>query len=271
MIVVVLSNCPPRLRDELWTRICENVKTGQATMVFSVQGEQKMDFRVHNTTWEPVDFDGIKLMLHPSPEYLTGKISLSGKSGFGSGVLRRRRRSARFSGKLAVLDIETTGLSYTDDGILELGALLVGEEGVEATFQALIRQEKPLPQEIVELTGITEELLAREAVSLRQGLLGLKDFLGGRTLICHNGSFDMTFLQYACRRHNIPPLKNPYLDTRVMARRSLRGIPDLKLVTIARRLSLADAQAHRAVADCELTYAVYVKLKEIEQEASGTP
>ena len=127
MIVVVLSNCPPRLRDELWTRICENVKTGQATMVFSVQGEQKMDFRVHNTTWEPVDFDGIKLMLHPSPEYLTGKISLSGKSGFGSGVLRRRRRSARFSGKLAVLDIETTGLSYTDDGILELGALLVGE------------------------------------------------------------------------------------------------------------------------------------------------
>lgn len=295
MIVVVLSNCPPRLRgdltkwmfevntnvyvgqfsarvrDELWARICENVKTGQATMVFSAQGEQKMDFRVHNTTWEPVDFDGIKLMLHPSPDYLAGKTLPSAKSGFGAKALRRRKRGAKPSGELAVLDIETTGLSFTDDSILELGALLVGETGVEATFQALIRQKKPLPKEIVELTGITEELLAREGISLRQGLLGLKDFLGARTLICHNGSFDMTFLQYACRLHGIPPIRNPYLDTRVMARRSLRGIPDLKLLTIARRLSLADAQAHRAVEDCELTYAVYTKLKEIEQGASGEP
>lgn len=36
-------------------------------MVFSAPGEQKMDFRVHNTTWEPVDLDGIKLMRRPLP------------------------------------------------------------------------------------------------------------------------------------------------------------------------------------------------------------
>lgn len=104
MTVVVLSNCPPRLRgdltkwmievntnvyvgqfsarvrNELWNRICENVKSGQATMVFSVNGEQKMDFRVHNTVLEPTDFDGIKLMLHPSMEYLEGKSSLPPRS-----------------------------------------------------------------------------------------------------------------------------------------------------------------------------------------------
>lgn len=91
MTVVILTDCPPRLRgdltkwlleintgvyvgrvsarvrDQLWERICANVKTGRATMVFRASNEQRMDFRVHNTTWQPVDFDGVKLMRRPLP------------------------------------------------------------------------------------------------------------------------------------------------------------------------------------------------------------
>ena len=91
MIVITLSDCPPkvrgdlskwlieintgvyvgqvsaRVREELWKRICENLHAGRATMVFHTMGEQQMDFRVHNTTWEPVDFDGLKLMRRPLP------------------------------------------------------------------------------------------------------------------------------------------------------------------------------------------------------------
>lgn len=90
MIVVSLTDCPPkvrgdlskwlleintgvyvgnvnaRVREELWKRICENIKDGQATMVYSTNGEQKLDFLVHNTSWVPVDFDGIKLIRKPS-------------------------------------------------------------------------------------------------------------------------------------------------------------------------------------------------------------
>ena len=90
MIVFSLTNCPPRLRgdlskwlveintgvyvgnvnarvrDELWKRICENVHDGRATLVYSTNNEQGMDFRVYNTTWYPVDYDGIKLMLRPN-------------------------------------------------------------------------------------------------------------------------------------------------------------------------------------------------------------
>ena len=91
MIVVVLTDCPPklrgdlskwlfeintgvyvgrvnaRIREALWNRICENLKHGQATMVYPSQCEQKMEFRVHNTSWEIADFDGLKLMRRPSP------------------------------------------------------------------------------------------------------------------------------------------------------------------------------------------------------------
>ena len=91
MVVVVLTDCPPKLRGDLskwffeintgvyvgnvsarvreriWERICENIKHGQATMVYSASGEQKMEFCVHNTSWKVVDFDGIKLMQRPLP------------------------------------------------------------------------------------------------------------------------------------------------------------------------------------------------------------
>ena len=91
MIVVSLSDCPAslrgeltkwlleitpgvfvgrvgaRIRDNLWDRICDAIKVGRATMVYSARNEQHMDFKVHNAEWEPIDFDGIKLMLRPSP------------------------------------------------------------------------------------------------------------------------------------------------------------------------------------------------------------
>ena len=80
MIVITLTDCPPkvrgdlskwlleistgvyvgnlsaRVRDELWGRICEHVKDGRATMVYSSNGEQKLDFAIHNTSWLPVDY-----------------------------------------------------------------------------------------------------------------------------------------------------------------------------------------------------------------------
>lgn len=89
MIVVSMTNCPPKLRGDLskwlleintgvyvghvnarvrealWKRICENIHEGQATMVFTTNNEQHMDFYVHNTSWKPVDLDGIKLIKHP--------------------------------------------------------------------------------------------------------------------------------------------------------------------------------------------------------------
>ena len=89
MVVVTLTDCPPRLRgdlskwlqeidtgvyvgrvsrrvrDELWERICQNLPRGRATMVYPADNEQRMEFHVHNTVWQPVDFEGITLMRRP--------------------------------------------------------------------------------------------------------------------------------------------------------------------------------------------------------------
>ena len=89
MIVLCVMNCPPglrgdlskwlnevntgvyvgrlnaRVREELWNRVCSNIKSGQATMVYSTNNEQGFAFLTHNTTWIPVDYEGITLMKKP--------------------------------------------------------------------------------------------------------------------------------------------------------------------------------------------------------------
>jgi len=63
---VFVGRVTARVRDKLWERVCTSAKQGRATLVFTARNEQHMDFRVHNSEWEPIDFDGIKLMLRPS-------------------------------------------------------------------------------------------------------------------------------------------------------------------------------------------------------------
>lgn len=92
MVVIVLSACPAglrghltrwlleisagvfvghvstRVRDLLWLNVCEMTSGGRALMVFSVPGEQRMDFRVYNHHWVPTDFDGLTLMMRPAAD-----------------------------------------------------------------------------------------------------------------------------------------------------------------------------------------------------------
>ena len=122
MIVLHLTNCPQslrgdltkwlmeiavgvyvgkvsaRVRDLLWTRVVETSKSGRAVMVFSTNNEQGMDFRIHGEVWEPVDFDGLKLMLRPSPARLAAnqaKLSESGRLGFSNAA--KFRKAKKFS------------------------------------------------------------------------------------------------------------------------------------------------------------------------------
>ncbi|MBR0075374.1 MAG: type I-E CRISPR-associated endoribonuclease Cas2, partial [Synergistaceae bacterium] len=59
---VFVGNLNKRVREGLWERICSNIKSGTVTMAFGANNEQKLDFKIHNSDWESVDYDGIKLV-----------------------------------------------------------------------------------------------------------------------------------------------------------------------------------------------------------------
>lgn len=64
---VFVGDIPTRVRDLLWVRVLEMVRDGRAIMVYNADTEQGYAFQVHRHDWEPVDVEGVTLMLRPAP------------------------------------------------------------------------------------------------------------------------------------------------------------------------------------------------------------
>lgn len=264
---VYVGNLSSRVRDAVWKRVCENLKNGRATMVFSTNNEQKMDFRVHNTSWEPVDFDGIQLMRRPLAQS-SAPDSGGLKSGFSHAAKRQmaqkqRRASQGKKDSYVIVDLETTGLHVSGCTILEFGAIRVREGQAVETFSQLVLSERTIPETVVELTGIDISLTQREGIPLERALASFLKFIGRDTLVGYQLSFDMGFLQEACRAHSMSLPANRCIDVLSHARRKIFGLSNYQLRTVAKHLSLDTPQFHRALDDCWLLLEVYQKLNEI--------
>jgi len=299
MIVIMLSDCPPkvrgdlskwlceintgvfvgnvssRVREEVWQRICENIKSGQATMVFNAPGEQKMDFRVHNTTWEPVDLDGIKLMRRPLPaarksdgaekeEQRHQGAKSRAEQLYMAERMAKARAKKQFQEGYVVLDIETTGTSLEKDEIIEIGALKVESGAVTEEFSMLIRINGEIPVEIQKLTGITEQELQSMGRPLEEVLEKLFEFAGNRIIVGHNVTFDYNFIRAVCRKMKLEMrLGTASRDTLALSRRKIKGVGSYQLEVLMKHLGYEVSNAHRALADCYLTWQLYQKLNEM--------
>ena len=261
---VYVGNVSSRVRDAVWERVCQNLKNGQATLVYTAAGEQRMEFRTHNTSWEPVDFDGIKLMRRPLPQTQVEAVDL--KPGFSKAAKyqmaqKMAQRSAHSPGKndYTVIDLETTGLNPTTDTIVEYGAVRVRDGQPTEEFSALVRLETPLPAEITRLTGITQEQV-ESGMEAAAALDAFLKFVGKDALVGHNLQFDLEFLRAACTRNQKPLLTNRKINLLPLARRKVMGVSNHKLLTLAEHFKLADKVEHRALPDCRLTQKIYAKL-----------
>ena len=179
---VYVGNVNPRVREAIWQRVCENLKNGRATMVFSANNEQRMDFRVHNTSWKPVDYEGVQLIRRPLPSSSAAEETL--KPGFSKAAKRqmadrKRRASEKQDRSFVIVDLETTGLSPGQDKILEFGAIRVRENQKAGTFSRLVSQERGVPQTVLTLTGIDSALVEREGQPLEEVLPEFLQFFGG--------------------------------------------------------------------------------------------
>lgn len=264
---VYVGNVNARIREALWERIIETIKTGQATMVYNTNNEQGFMVRVWGTTWKPVDFDGLILMQRPFPkENSDVHQNYLGKSKYSS---RMRYKSSShtisaatsFSEEFAVVDIETTGLNYKEDQIIEIGALICNYETILEKYSFLVKSSKPVSETIENLTGITQKDLDHSGISIDEALNRLSEIIGERKVVFHNSRFDLRFLVEA---YKISSLKAPLWeieDTLSLARKHLPSLPDHKLDTVCNHLQCVNRPFHRALSDCIATREAYTKLK----------
>ncbi len=152
-----------------------------------------------------------------------------------------------FDGEYVAFDLETTGLSSTNDTIIEIGAVVMQNGKELDRFQTFVDPKRRLSKEIVELTGITDEMLLG-APDIEEVLPKFLDFVAGRVVVAHNADFDTGFIRKACDRQGLP-YELTSLDTLVLAQNMLPQMNRHKLDMVANALSLPEFNHHRAADD----------------------
>ena len=144
-------------------------------------------------------------------------------------------------------DIETTGLNAINDRITEIGAVLFSGGEVKAEFNTFVNPGRPIPPDIVRLTGITDNDV-KDAPSEEEALQMFFEFTGEKPLVAHNAGFDVGFMHAVAARHGIKydPL---YLDTLALSRALLPELKRHKLDTVSNYLALPKFNHHRASDD----------------------
>jgi len=162
--------------------------------------------------------------------------------------------------EIIIFDVETTGLSYTKDRLTEIGAVKLRNLQIVDTFSTMVNPGKPIPQKIVELTGITDSMVAN-APNERQALEEFIAFCGTEkpVLAAHNARFDTSFIRNACIRQQID-FSFVTLDTLVLSQIMLPQIAKHKLDAVAKALKLGKFDHHRACNDAQMLAKIYVKL-----------
>lgn len=155
-----------------------------------------------------------------------------------------------------VFDVETTGLSQDTDTIIEIGAVKLRAGQIIDRFQSFAHYGAPLPTKIVELTGITDQML-KDAPPLSEVLDAFTSFVGEATLVAHNARFDTGFLKVALTRAGLNPLNVPVIDTLEVARTLLPELKNHRLDTLAKHFSVTLTRHHRADQDAEATGEIF--------------
>ena len=157
------------------------------------------------------------------------------------------------------IDIETTGLDYTRDEIIELAAIRYTAGAETSRFTTLVRPAKGVPKFIEMLTHITAADL-RSAPDLRSALKGFFDFVGEDVLVGHNVSFDTGFINYYSALAGGPVLGRKAWDTAEISRVYLPYLNDHKLASLVKHFGIELKDAHRAAADAAATGQALVEL-----------
>lgn len=150
--------------------------------------------------------------------------------------------------KYVVIDIETTGFDFHHDRIIEIAAAIYEYGNKVDYFQSLVNPEMLLPDDIIALTGITQEDVAN-APTLNSIAPDFLSFIEGLPIVGHNAlTFDVPFLSA-----QISQLENLVIDTLPMARKVFDLLPMHKLEYLKNTLGLNSSVSHRALSDVETT------------------
>lgn len=284
MIVITLSACPPKLkgdlsnwcfevvpgvyvgnpskrvREKLWERVCSMIGEGHASLVYPVRSEQQFKVETVGTKNFPMDFDGITLMKHPYTKSVDDE-----KTEEEPEIAKRIDHISSQNNRIlpqsdyVVLDLETNGLNPEKNDITEIAAVKIIDGAIESTFCRYVKGVF-VPEEITEITGITETILQEKGEFLDDVLNDMIEFIGELPVVSHNADFDIGFLYEGLKKTKSDYRFSRVFDTLKASRILVKGVANYRLKTLLGYFCIDDEGAHDALKDAEHTYQLVRKL-----------
>lgn len=159
-----------------------------------------------------------------------------------------------------VVDLETTGSDPATQRITEIGAVKVRDGRIIAEWSSLVRPGRRIPSFIVQLSGITDEMVAN-APDFAAIADELYDFLGDAVFVAHRAKFDHGFLKAEFERVG-KRLAGPVLCTVVETKRHFPGLKSYGLHALSTHFGIPLESHHRALCDARATAALLLKIQE---------
>lgn len=166
----------------------------------------------------------------------------------------------------AILDIETTGGQFNEEGITEIAIYKFDGHEVVDQFISLVNPEKPIQPFVVKLTGINNAML-RSAPKFYEIAKRIIEITDNCIVVAHNASFDYRILRTEFTRLGYDYIK-PTLCTVELSQKLIPGQASYSLGKLVRSLGIPVTDRHRASGDAMATVKLFKMLlaKDVEKE-----
>ena len=167
--------------------------------------------------------------------------------------------------RLIFFDTETSGLDCRSCKIIELAMLVVEDGKIIEEYDEFINIGERIDYRIINLTGITNDMLIDEGIYEDVVAKDIKDRLSpGTLMVAHNCQFDLSFVYNLLKRHYPYEadeiVKNVnWLDTLTVLR-DRKAYPH-KFTDALRYYGISQINSHRAIDDAKALYEVYLAMK----------
>lgn len=159
----------------------------------------------------------------------------------------------------AVVDLETTRTTSESGRIIQIAIAFVQNKKIINQFSTLINPKDIIPRNIVQLTGITQDMV--EGAPLFADIAeSIHTMLSGTIFVAHNVNFDLPFLNAEFKRAGLTELDLVALDTVTLSQIVWPTAPGFRLVDLTTYLSLTHGRPHQADSDALATGALLIKI-----------
>ena len=169
-------------------------------------------------------------------------------------------RQAKIKEIEVVIDVETTGLDYTRERIIEFAGVKLVNGKVKEKFETLINAKQHIRKSSQAIHGISEEDLI-DAPTEEEIFPKIFEFIGDAPVVAHNAIFDYSFLNRTSKRLYDKPFENNYVDTQMMFKEVYPQYESCGLDNLVTVFGGSNKNRHRAMGDAMALAKCYPKLK----------